>query len=202
MRAFIAIPLPPDVQTSVASAIEELAASGADVKWVAPHLLHLTVKFLGEITDEQRTGAEQVMRRVAAAEPAFAMDLAGLGAFPRMTSPQVVWVGIGAGRDAAARIAGAIEQGCAETLGMAPGARKFAAHVTLGRVRRSREKLAALVGRLQRSAWEPPAGWTASSLVLYQSVLGPGGSTYTALAEAPLTGTIAASSTQFGRPAP
>jgi 2'-5' RNA ligase len=193
MRAFIAIPLPSAVQAAVALAIDNLAASGADVKWVAPQLLHLTLKFLGEITDEQRTGVEQVMRRVAAAEPAFQMDLAGLGAFPRMSAPQVVWVGIGAGRDAAARIAAALEQGCADALGMAGSGRRFTAHVTLGRVRRSREKLAALAGRLQRSAWEPPPAWSARSLVLYQSVLGRDGSTYTALAEAPLTATAGAS---------
>ena len=110
MRAFIGIRLPDEIREALARLQEELGASGADVKWVAPSSLHVTLKFLDEITEAQRQPVEASLRRLAGTEPGFALGLDGVGAFPSMSAPRVVWVGLSEDREAVARIAQAIER--------------------------------------------------------------------------------------------
>ena len=185
MRAFIALTLPSDVQSALASLQHVLRAPGADVKWVEPPQLHVTMKFLGEITEEQRRDVEGLLGRVASSEAPFLLGLQGAGAFPSVTSPRVLWAGIGAGKDAVLRLAGAIEQ---EGAGVVPSEeRPFAAHVTIGRVR-SPTHLRELSQALQEAAWTPPAPCRIAALTLYRSVLGSSGPAYTVLNEFPLAG--------------
>ena len=187
MRAFLALTLPDDIRRSLNVLQQELAQSGADIKWVEPQNLHVTLKFLGEITDEQRRGVEQLLGEAARNEAAFTLGLVRAGAFPSLSSPRVVWVGLGEGKERAVRIAERIEERCG-LLGLPKEDRPFAAHVTLGRVRTTRRQ-AELARALRECAWRAPAPWTITTLTLYQSVLGSGGPAYTVLADAPLTGT-------------
>lgn len=184
MRAFIAIALPELVRTSLANLQRELAQSGADVKWVSPAQLHLTLKFLDEITEEERQAVEALLGRLAVREAPFILGLAELGAFPSVSAPRVVWVGLSEGADAVMRIAQAIEDE-GRTIGLRREARPLSPHLTLGRVRspRGRQGLSRL---LRETRWESPLPWRVSSLTLYQSVLRPDGPQHTILAEIPL----------------
>ena len=183
MRAFIALSLPSGVQSSLASLQQSLAVSGADVAWVQPQHLHVTMKFLGEITDEQRQKVEALLRRVASREAPFSLGLEGVGAFPSVSAPRVLWAGISTGKETVLRLAGAIER---EGAGLLPKAeRPFAAHVTLGRVR-SPKRRQALADGLRRTVWTPPPACCVETVTLYQSLLSSSGPTYTALGEFPL----------------
>ena len=184
MRAFIALSLPSGVQSSLASLQQSLAVSGADVTWVQPRNLHVTMKFLGEITDEQRQKVEALLRRVASDAAPFSLGLEGVGAFPSLRAPRVMWVGVAAGKDTVVRLARAIEEG-AEGASLAKEERPFAAHVTLGRVR-SATRREALSRALRDAVWTSPAPFRIGALRLYQSLLGSSGPTYTALDEFPL----------------
>lgn len=184
MRAFIAVTLPDDIRASLSAVQGQLAASAADVKWVAGDALHVTLKFLGEITDGQRQAVEDMLRHVAGGVAPFEMRLAGVGAFPSVAAPRVVWVGIVEGREALSQLADAIERE-REPLRLPGERRPFAAHVTLGRVR-SPTRRQVLTEQLRAAAWHPPAPWRVTSLALYQSTLTPSGPTYTVLATIPL----------------
>lgn len=190
MRAFIGVALPPESRQRLERWQHDLAASGADVKWVAPEQLHLTLKFLGEISDEQRHGVEALLGQMARREAPFRIRLEGLGAFPSIEAPRVVWVGIAQGQEVMARLAGAIDREGA-ALGLREEARGFSPHLTLGRVRSrqrslaGREALTALLRDVPRSA---PSPWQATTVTLYQSVLSSEGSRYHVLAELPLIG--------------
>ena len=184
MRAFLALTLPDEVTRSLAALQRELAAAGADVKWVEPPNLHVTLKFLDEITEEQRRAVEVLLAEVGRDETAFALGLDRAGAFPSLSSPRVVWVGLGEGKERAIRLAERLEHDCGG-LGFRKEERSFAAHVTLGRVRSSR-RLPLLSRALRECAWRPPAPWTVTALTLYQSVLGSDGPRYTVLTEIPL----------------
>ena len=184
MRAFIAVDVPDEARQSLAVLQRELAASGADVKWVAPEQLHLTLKFLGEITEEQRGAMEAALARIGQQEAAFEMRLAGTGAFPSVTAPRVVWVDVVEGQEPLARIAARLNEEGARR-GIEAEGRPFAAHLTLGRVRSPKQRTA-LVERLRASLWQPPAPWRVESLTFYQSVLSAAGPTYTVLADVPL----------------
>jgi 2'-5' RNA ligase len=184
MRAFIGVALPPTVQEALALLQHELAASRADVKWVEPSNLHLTLKFLDEITEPQRQEVEAMLRRVAGTVEPFTLALQGVGAFPSLGAPRVIWVGILEGKDVIARIARAIEEE-SRALKLRREEHTFACHLTLGRVRSSRGR-EALAHQLRALQWSPPAQWTVDSVTLYQSVLSSAGPRYTVLAEVPL----------------
>ena len=184
MRAFLGISLSNDMRASLAALQRELAESHADVKWVSPAQLHITLKFLDEISASQRQAIEERLRQVARCEPSFRLGIECVGAFPSIHAPRVLWVGLSEGKERVAHLAASIEQ---ELAGFAlrQEERSFAAHLTIGRVRSVRHQLA-LVQRLRELSWQPPAAWPVTSLTLYQSVLSSSGPHYTVLAEFPL----------------
>jgi len=184
MRAFIGIRLPDEIRASLQRLQGELAVSQADVKWVEPANLHVTVKFLDEISDAQRQAVENFLTRIARQEDPFALGLDGVGAFPSVQAPRVIWVGLVQGVEAVARIAESLEREAAE-LSLRQEPRPFSAHLTLGRVR-SPKRLQPLAQRLRTVSPPAPAPWRVESLTLYQSVLDSSGPRYTVLADVPL----------------
>ena len=184
MRAFLGISLPENVRNTLKALQDELAAARADVKWVLPEQLHVTLKFLDEVSDDQRRALESLLRRIAVDEEPFLLGMGGLGAFPSLESPRVIWVGLTEGHERLARLAEVIgREGAA--LQLRREERPFSAHLTLGRVRSSRG-VAALTQRLRATSWQPPAAWRVDAVTLYQSVLTPAGARYTVLADIPL----------------
>ena len=137
MRAFLGIRLPEPVRTALAAVQRELASAQADVKWVEPNNLHVTLKFLAEMTDEQQRAVEGLLGRIASREAPFQLGFTAMGAFPSMHAPRVLWVGLGQGKDVVMRIAQTIEQEGA-ALSLPQEERPFASHVTIGRVRSPR----------------------------------------------------------------
>ena len=181
MRAFLAIALPPEVRRSLAMLQEALAVSRADVKWVELGNLHVTLKFLGEITEEQRLAVDTMLQRIVERETPFTLSVKELGAFPSIAAPRVIWVGLDEGRERVKRIAEVIErEGAARSF--AKEERPFAAHVTIGRVR-SPQGRQALAQALRDARWKPPEPWRVTSLTFYQSILGTPGPRYTVLAD-------------------
>jgi 2'-5' RNA ligase len=196
MRAFIGIALPDAVRSSLASLQRQLGESGADVKWVEPDNLHVTLKFLEEVTEEQRRIVEELLTRVADQERSFALGLREVGAFPSVRAPRVIWVGLEEGRESVVRIAERIEQAC-QTHGLRREERPFSAHVTLGRVR-SPKRRDHLAQRLQSTLWQSPTSFQVTAITLYRSDLSSSGPRYTVLAEIPLTATAGAAATRPG----
>ncbi len=184
MRAFIAIPFPEDVRATLATFQDQLKPCGASIAWVAPENLHLTLKFLGDITDEQKTAIEGELKRIAAQTPAFTMELGEVVVFPSPEAPRVVWVGLKQGTEQATALASQLEQ-AARKLGLKAEDRAFSAHATLGRVRTPRSKTPLMKG-LERAPWQPAPAWQAGHIILYRSELSPRGAQYAALTQAPL----------------
>lgn len=134
IRAFIAVRLPAEVRRRLMLIETRLVESRADVKWVAEENFHITLKFLGPV-EEERIGAvcESVECAITGVKP-FELTFAGVGAFPRPSSPRVVWVGTPSGADEMRSLAGRIDDAM-EGLGFPKEDRPFSGHVTLGRVR-------------------------------------------------------------------
>lgn len=182
MRLFLALELPEAVREAAAGICRELKASGADVKWVPPENLHVTLKFLGETDGGLAERIKAAMADACAGRGAMALSLDGAGAFPGRGRPQVVWLGLGGEVEPLAGLAGALEQRL-EPLGFAPERRPFAAHVTLGRLRRGRGKKktappAALVRAIASLAgWRGPE-FSGRRVSLMQSELTPAGARY------------------------
>jgi len=191
VRCFIAIDLSSDVRAALADAGERLraAAPRADVRWVATTALHLTLEFLGEVSEERLAGVRSALDAVAAATPPLALTCAGLGVFPGPARPRVVWAGITDGLRGLGLLATALERAM-EPLGFPPERRPFRGHVTLGRVRSPRG-IGPLARALEREGHAEFGRWTASQAVLYRSRLRPTGAVYDALAMLLLRGAVA-----------
>ena len=183
MRAFLAVELPEDIRRALAQLQRRLAESHADVKWTEEANLHITMRFLGEITEPQRQGLEERLRGVASGHHVTMVQLAGVGAFPSMHSPRVLWVGIGEGQEALTKIAEEIERRVV-SLGLPKEDHPFAAHVTLGRVRSPKHR-AQLVTTMRNLTWTPPPPFTTTHLTLFQSTLTSAGARYAPLAKFP-----------------
>jgi len=171
MRAFLAIPLPEALRAPVAAAQEDLREAGSDVSWISPDSLHLTLKFLGEISGDARPDFRPL--------PPFELELAGVGEF----AGRIVWAGcrgdLRAVNEAAAR---AEEAG--EKLGVPRERRPFSPHVTIGRIR-SKRHLGKLRERMKHWLERPFGPWPVRRVVLFRSELSPRGAVYTVVAEYP-----------------
>lgn len=185
MRLFVALNLPVEVRDRLAAAEDRLRRAQADVSWVRPENVHVTLKFLGETEAKRLERIRPALHEVARAGAPFAMGVSGVGSFGGRV-PRVVWVGVGEGADPLTQLAGRIEAALAR-VGVPKERRGFTAHLTLGRVRSARNA-DALVAALQELHGEAFGALTATRFDLMQSELRPTGSVYTVLEEFPLGG--------------
>ena len=186
MRAFLGVSLPEKIRSLLEQLQRALAESEADVKWVEPSNLHVTLAFLDEISEAQRQAVEALLARVAEREESFLLGLGAVGAFPSVESPRVVWVGLTEGKERVVHLAERIGQEGA-AIRLRREERPLSPHLTLGRVRSPRGRVA-LTHRLRTTPWQPPPPWNVSTLTLYHSILHPAGPHYAVLADIPLTG--------------
>lgn len=94
MRMFVAVPVPDSVKQHARMLRNELGISQADIKWVEYKNYHLTLKFLGEVQEGSRPEISASLRQAAESCPAFNLAAGGLGFFPNLHMPRVIWMGI------------------------------------------------------------------------------------------------------------
>lgn len=183
MRAFIAFELPESVLAALAAVTADLQRSlpTAALRWVPVGNMHLTLKFLGETQPEQISAISASLQRLGDMYAPVPISLEGLGAFPNLRSPRVVWVDLQAPA-ALAQLAAEVEDAMA-VLGFGREARAFTPHLTLARVRREAQprQLAGLQSALAQQA-VPAANGMLEQLVLFESQLKPSGAVYNSLA--------------------
>ena len=195
MRSFIAVELSKEIRKELAGLEDKLKTVGADVKWVRPEKIHLTLKFLGNIYEERlgqvKTVNESKLDQVKAAlnnvslkHKPFKISLFKLGCFPRLEHPRVIWVGIDAGCAEIEAIAGELEEEL-EKLGFPKEKRSFSAHLTLGRVRSPKGRKE-LVEKIKALDIKSSALMEVSELILFKSTLTSSGSIYTPLHQSSL----------------
>lgn len=185
MRLFIAVPIADKVRAAAARIISGLKESAADVKWVEPENLHLTLRFLGDVPEEEISTLKDIVVQTAAGNSSFKISFDRLGAFGAPSRPRILWMGIGSGAKALSELAASLRGALGSSeLGSAAD-HEFSAHLTLGRVRGTRNH-SVLVNRLE--AISVPAGLScrAEKLVLFESRLDARGPTYKAVLEARL----------------
>ena len=178
VRTFVAVLLSDEIRQRLAQEVEALRPHASGVAWVVPANLHITVKFLGNVDEARLPEAGAALGR-AATVPAFEVDIRGLGAFPTVTRPRVLWAGA-PGAPAFARLADSVDRTLA-ALGFPPEARGFTPHVTLGRVREPRRDVA-LAALLEAAAARPFGTLRVERLSLMRSDLSPRGARYSELA--------------------
>jgi 2'-5' RNA ligase len=182
MRCFIAIDIDDKIRAALGSLQQKLAGSidvkKSDVKWVNPENIHLTLKFLGEIKDEQSVDVCNIVKDAAARHKSFELDIETVGHFGGR-SARVVWVGAGRGSSDLCRLQKDIEQQLA-LAGWPEEGREFAAHLTLCRIRNP--KAGVKLAQISEDYKDFKLGTiSADSVSVYQSQLTPRGPVYTVL---------------------
>ncbi|MFQ5907007.1 MAG: RNA 2',3'-cyclic phosphodiesterase [bacterium] len=135
VRTFIAVQISDTVRENLANLIADLRSACADVRWVSPENLHLTLKFLGDLEEKRIDEVAQAVSRACRGFAPFAMSLQALGAFPSPKGPRVVWVGVVKGKDDLISLNESIETEL-EQMGFEKEKRKYSPHLTIGRLRR------------------------------------------------------------------
>ena len=130
MRAFIAIDLPEALRAALAGVQEALRIAARDARWTRPDGIHLTLKFLGQISDAQTQQVVEALAQIGPFEP-FSVEVKGFGFFPQARRPHVFWVGVVA-PPALAELAECVNSHL-DKIGLAREERAFAPHFTLAR---------------------------------------------------------------------
>ncbi len=178
MRTFVAIPLPSACHRMLQENQGKLRATGADVRWVAVSSIHLTLKFLGEVDSEMIPRLSDLLRSAAANQAGFSLRVHGLGCFPNMHSPRVIWCGVDGEIQRLQQLQSEVEQACS-SLGFAPEERGFHPHLTLGRVQGKRN-LQSLLDCI-RIGSELECTISVDHYNVYKSTLTPRGAVYSIL---------------------
>jgi len=183
IRSFIAIELPEEVKRGLARLRNELERTEHSfVKWVEPEGIHLTLKFLGNIPFKQVAEIAEAIKEAAQGIPPFYLEISGLGAFPNLKQPRVLWVGFSGELDKLSRLQQNIDSALAP-FGFAKEERSFMPHLTLARIRQG----ASLAdkksfGELAMSTnFKTRYPLDVESISLMRSQLTPGGAIYTRL---------------------
>ena len=181
---FIALPLPATAVAELRSLVHLLKRVAPGVRWVRPEQLHVTLRFLGDVEDEECQALVKSLQSIIELSP-FTFNLAGLGAFPDRKRPRVVWTGVDTGRDPVVTLAARVEHAVVAA-GLPAEDRPFSPHLTLGRVREPGNFAA-----LWRTAEEAPFTGQPVNAVdvrLIWSTLTPTGPVYRDVESFPLRG--------------
>jgi 2'-5' RNA ligase len=192
IRSFVAIELSEEARTELArlqSRLEE-ASSPKTVRWTDPKNLHLTLHFLGDVTEDHLENVGRAIRDEAAAHAPFSLDISNLGCFPNARRPRIVWVGLTGHTDQLITLQSHLGVRLKKEIGFEPDSRTYSPHLTIGRVKKgvTQSRLGALGEILEKQI--PRVGRLATLPVnqihYIRSDLKPDGPIYTSLAKARL----------------
>ena len=188
IRAFIAINISPEIQRRLTVISEDLQESlrGVAIRWVPVENIHLTLKFLGDVSHANLDILKKLLEAEAAGLPEFEFSAGELGAFPSIRRPRVIWVSVQAPPELATLQRG-IDNETAR-LGYAREERKYSPHLTIGRVARNAgpEETHKISEVLSSYKVGYIGATRVRSVYLYRSDLHPSGATYTPLFSATL----------------
>jgi len=195
LRLFIAVPIPEAVTALVDRTVATLMREPWPVKWSDPHNAHITLHFLGDVDPAAAEVLRLALAPAVAANDAFDLRTADLGAFPTIRKPRVLWLGLWGPVHRLETLHGAIGA-TLESLGFPLEERAFSPHITLGRVRADQRNLRDLPQRI-RARFEAlaasgavshthPVPLPVTEVQLIRSHLSPQGARYEVLATYPL----------------
>ena len=188
IRTFIAVDLPPSVLDALGLISSQLQDKlpGTPVRWVNFEKMHLTLKFMGDISKENIGMVEKILKTEASKRQVMEIGIGGIGAFPKMRHPRVVWIGVEAPTELFDLRRG-IEDGLAR-LGYNYDKYEFTPHLTLGRI--SRKASARDVRTVGNVLHDFQVGFIGVARIeavhLYRSDLSPDGAKYSRLYSAGL----------------
>ena len=178
MRAFVAIFPAPHVLASLSAVRNARSCTPPELRWVSEPQIHLTLQFLGNISDDQAHELSQKFPALSAEIPSFELRAVGVGCFPNLNRPRILWAGIEGSLDRLRDLQHRVES-IAATAGVAPEARSFHPHLTLARLADLNFRQAASVrNHVEFCRFMDFGRWKVEAFCLMRSVLSGAGSRY------------------------
>jgi RNA 2',3'-cyclic 3'-phosphodiesterase len=188
LRSFIAIELPAKVQSAISDSTASLqkALPKPLVRWVTSKNLHLTLKFLGDVSPANLERLAEALQSESVRHEKFSLSVGGLGAFPTSHRPRVIWIGLEAPAMLTA-VQRAVEA-VSSRMGYPSEDRPFSPHLTIGRVGQdvSATDLKRICSAIEETKIGPLGTVSVEAIHIFKSDLQPGGSVYTHLYAMPL----------------
>lgn len=184
IRCFVAIEIPHPIQKLLKPVQTHLQSEVRKASWTKLGNFHLTLKFLGDVQTETVDAINEAVQNVANIQTPFSMALGGIGAFPTLARPRVIWAGVKHGASTVSSIAEAVNLEL-KRLGF-PTDNRFHPHLTLGRLRMP-VNLESLKSFLHKYDTIDKAVVNVNEITVMQSQLHPNGAIYTPLNVCPFS---------------
>jgi 2'-5' RNA ligase len=186
MRAFIAIDLPSNIKGEISKIQDKLKTNLARVNWIKAQNLHLTLKFLGQISPEQLDAVTRIITEISQTTVTFKIRLDDLGVFPNLHDARIIWVGIKQDTQLK-QIVRLLETKIAD-MGIAKEKRDFSAHISIGRIKSGKvlkpSDLEKELNKEKNDVISANLEFDTGGITLFKSTQGLGGPIYTVLKEA------------------
>ncbi len=178
IRTFIAVELPQDTKMAVDKLTTELRDYGSGINWVKAANLHITLRFLGDIDEQLIPNLTEHIKTNIYSFGKFDLSFLGLGGFPNMKTPRVIWAGTETGNDKLRDLATSVELSCIESK-LGRGDKRFLPHLTIGRVKNP-YGIDKLLRKIESKSFctEP---FEINEIIIFKSDLSPSGPKYTPL---------------------
>ncbi len=176
IRTFISVVLSDEIKGKLGEVIESLRETDAGVRYVKPENAHLTLRFLGYVNESKVEDIKIALGTALQGIKPFDVSFLGIGAFPNVNVPKVVWAGIREGRETLHEIRDRLEENLSK-IGIEKERRQYHSHLTVGRVKseRGRDKL---VSWLKSNAELEIGSMKVSEIILMESMLKKEGPEY------------------------
>lgn len=178
IRAFVGVRIDPKMTQKISEVQSQLTRSLTGIRWVVQENLHFTLKFLGAVEEEKITSIIKAVGRVVRPAQPFSLTAGGIGVFPDIRKPRVLWVGLEA--QGLQTLSQEVEAAL-EPLGFAPEKRGFKPHLTIGRWRNFTAKAQRLKEEIDHWKDQDFGQSTVEEVVIFQSILKPNGAVYSPL---------------------
>jgi 2'-5' RNA ligase len=184
IRAFVTVDLEPQTVQKIAAAIVQLRPRIPGIRWLPPANFHLTLKFLGDIEEAKVAPIAAALERELYPFSCFTINAKGLGVFPDLKRPRILWVGLVGGELNA--LASTAEKALVP-FGFAAERRSFTPHLTIGRWRQFNGSPKELGDEIEKWRGHDFGRSNVHEVLLFQSVLKPEGAVYRPLKTVALT---------------
>jgi len=183
-RAFVAIELPDEIAAFIHKMQERLRSYGFKARWVRPENIHLTLKFIGDINNEDIKKAGDAVISAASENVSMSLGAKGLGFFPGVKRCRIIWTGIAGQTEELADLQKTLDENF-ESIGFSKEKRPFKGHLTMARIKRKIDARRLIDAMKEFGKFESKM-FTADEVVLFKSELRPSGAVYTKLMSAVL----------------
>ena len=187
IRSFLAFELPPNIK----GVIKKVSRAGKelplDLRWVKSDNIHLTVVFMGNVSEDKIQSIRETIKRVCARFEPFDVSSGRLGFFGSRRHPRVFWMGLSGDIQPMGRFRDALQKKL-KPFGVKTEKRPFKPHLTLGRFKKGAHPWPHLDDMISEYAGLKGEACSLKELVLFKSDLTPGGAHYTKLGAWPLGG--------------